>query len=76
MLELPNEQFKDIKIEKIPNFSSYFILVHHDKLFEKTQSGPPRSIDIWNHLAIEKIHSLWYKRRNDWCFKFKVQQSG
>jgi hypothetical protein len=76
MLELPNEQFKDIKIEKIPNFSSYFILVHHDKLFEKTQSGPPRSIDIRNHLAIEKIHSLWYKRRNDWCFKFKVQQSG
>jgi hypothetical protein len=75
LLELPNEQIEDIKIEKLSKFSSYFILVHDKKLFEKTQSGPPRSIDIRNHLDLGKIHSLWCKRRKDWCFKFKVPQS-
>jgi hypothetical protein len=28
LLELPNEQIEDIKIEKLPEFSSYFIPVH------------------------------------------------
>ena len=45
LLELPNKQIEDIKIEKIHAFSSYFIPVHdsslNEKLFEKTQSGPP-----------------------------------
>jgi hypothetical protein len=54
LLELPNEQIEDIKIEKLPKFSSYFIPIHEsspdEKLFEKTQSGPPRSIDNWNPL--------------------------
>jgi hypothetical protein len=35
LLELPNEQIEDIKIEKLPE-SSYFIPVHGEKLFEKT----------------------------------------
>jgi hypothetical protein len=80
LLELPNEQIEDIKIEKLIEFSSYFITVHDspldEKLFEKTQSGPPRYVNNWNALAIGKIHSLWCKRRKDWCFKFKVQQFG
>jgi hypothetical protein len=45
LLEVPNEQIKDIKIEKLPEVSSYIIPVHDspldEKLFEKTQSGPP-----------------------------------
>jgi hypothetical protein len=77
---VPDEQIEDIKIEKLLEFSFYIILVHDsppdEKLFRKTQSGPPQSIDIWNYLAIEKIHSLWCKRRKDWCFKFKVPQFG
>jgi hypothetical protein len=80
LLELLNEQIEDIKIEKLHEFSSYFIPVHEssldENLFEKTQSGPPRYIDNWNPPAIGRIHSLWCKRRKDWCFKFKVPQSG
>jgi hypothetical protein len=75
-LELPNEQIEDIKIEKLPESSSYFIPVHDEKLFEKTQSGPPIYIDNWNPPAMGRHHSLWCKRRKDWCFKFKVPQSG
>ena len=78
LLELLNEQIEDIKIEELPRFSSYFILVHDspldEKLFEKTQSGPPRYIDNRNPIAIGKIHSLCCKRRKEWCFKFKVPQ--
>jgi hypothetical protein len=80
LLELPNEQIEDIKIEKLTEFSSYFIPVHDsspdEKLCEKTQSGPPRYIDNLDPPAIGKIRSLWCKRRKDWCFKFKVPQSG
>jgi hypothetical protein len=76
LLELPNEQIEDIKIEKLLESSSYFILVHDEKLFEKTQSGLPLYTDIWNPPAMGINHSLWYKRRKDWCFKFKVPQSG
>jgi hypothetical protein len=36
LLELPNEQIEDIKIEKLPESSSYFIPFHDEKLFEKT----------------------------------------
>ena len=75
LLELPIEQIKDIKIEKLPESSSYFIPVHDKKLFEKTQSGPPLYTDNWNTPAMEIHHSLWCKRRKDWCFKFKVLQS-
>jgi hypothetical protein len=72
LLELPNEQIEDIKIEKLPESSSYFIPVHDEKLLEKTQSGPPLYIDNWNPPAMGRRHSLWCKRRKDWCFKFKV----
>ena len=72
LLELPIEQIEDIKIEKLPESSSYFIPVHDEKLFEKTQSGPPIYTDNWNPPAMGRHHSLWCKRRKDWCFKFKV----
>jgi hypothetical protein len=75
LLELPNEQIEDIKIEKLLESSSYFIPVHDEKLFEKTQSGPPLYTDNWNPPAMGRHHSLWCKRRKDWCFKFKVPQS-
>jgi hypothetical protein len=71
-LELPNEQIEDIKIEKLPESYSYFISVYDEKFFEKTQSGPPIYIDNWNPPAMGRHHSLWCKRRKDWCFKFKV----
>jgi hypothetical protein len=74
LLELPNEQIEDIKIEKLPESSFYFIPVHDEKLFEKTQSGPSRYIDNWNPHAMGRHHSLWCKRRNNWCFKFKAPQ--
>ena len=76
LLELLNVQIKDIKVEKFPVSSSYFIVVHDEKLFEKTQSGPPLYTNNWNPLAIGKIHSLWCKRGKGQCFKFKVPQSG
>jgi hypothetical protein len=75
-LGLCDDQIEDIKIKKLPESSSYFIPVHDEKLFEKTQSCPPRYIDNWNPLAMGRHHSLWCKRRKDWCFKFKVPQSG
>ena len=43
-LGLCDEQIEDIKIEKLSESSSYFIPVHDEKLFEKTQSSPPRYI--------------------------------
>jgi hypothetical protein len=61
LLELPNEQIEDIKIEKLPTFSSYFIPVHDspldEKLFEKTQSGPPLYTDNRNPPAMGRHHS-------------------
>jgi hypothetical protein len=79
LLELPNEQIEDIKIENIPEFSSYFVPVHDsppdEKLFEKTQNGLPRYLDNWNPPTIGKIHSLWYKRRKDWSYKFKRRKT-
>jgi hypothetical protein len=64
-LGLCDEQIEDIKIEKLFESSSYFIPVHDEKLFEKTQSGPPQYIDNWNPPAMERHHSLWCKRRKD-----------
>jgi hypothetical protein len=55
LLELPIEQIEDIKIEKLTESSSYFIPVHNEKLFEKTQSGPPLYTDNWNPLQWEDI---------------------
>jgi hypothetical protein len=72
LLELPIEQIEDIKIEKLPESSSYFIPVHNEKLFEKTQSGPLLYTDNWNPPAMGRHHYIWCKRRKDWCFKFKV----
>jgi hypothetical protein len=44
------KQIEDIKIEKLPEYSSYFIPVHdsllNEKLFEKTQWSTP----IYRHL--------------------------
>jgi hypothetical protein len=65
LFKLPNEQIEDIKIEEFPASSSYFIPVHDEKLFEKTQSGPPLYIDNWNPLAMGRHHSFWCKRRKD-----------
>jgi hypothetical protein len=76
LLELPIEQIEDIKIEKLTESFSYFIPAHDEKLFEKTQSGPPLYSDNWNPPAMGRHHSLWIKRTKDWCFKFKVPQSG
>jgi hypothetical protein len=75
LLELPNEQIEDIKIEKLPESFSYFIPIHDEKLFKKIQSGPPLYTDNWNPPAMGRHHSLWCKRRKDWYFKFKVPQS-
>jgi hypothetical protein len=72
LLELPSEQIEDIKIEKLLESSSYFIPVHDEKLFEKTQNGPPLYTDNRNPPAMGRHHFLWCKRRKDWCFKFKV----
>jgi hypothetical protein len=72
LLELPNVKIEDIKIEKLPESSSYFIPVHDEKLFEKTQSGPPLYTNNWNSSTMGRHDSLWCKRRKDWCFKFKV----
>jgi hypothetical protein len=58
LLELPNEQIADMKIEKLPESSSYCIPVHDEKLFEKTQSGPPLYTDNWNPSAMGRHHSL------------------
>jgi hypothetical protein len=76
LLELPIEQIEDIKIEKLLESSSYFIPVHDEKLFKKTQSSPPLYSDNWNPPTMGRHHSLCCKRRKDWCFKFKVSQFG
>jgi hypothetical protein len=77
LLGLLDEQKEAIKEEKLPKYSLHFILVHDSlpdkKLFERTQSDLLRFVDIWNHLAVGKIHSIWSKRRKDWRFKFKLK---
>jgi hypothetical protein len=56
LLKLPNEQIEDNKIKQLLKSSSYFIPIHDEKLFEKTQSGPPLYIDNWNPPAMGRHH--------------------
>jgi hypothetical protein len=77
LLGLLNEQIEDIKVDKLLKYSPHVVIVHDslldEKLFKKTQSGPPRSMDNWKYLSVGKIHSLWSKKRKDCCFKFKLK---
>jgi hypothetical protein len=74
LLLLLDEQTEVIKVEKLSKYSPHSILVHDslsdEKLFENSQSDVPRSM---NYLSVGRIHSLWSKRRKDWCFKFKLK---
>jgi hypothetical protein len=77
LLELLDEQIEVIKVEKLSKYSPHSISVHDslpdEKLLENSQSDLPRSVNIRNYLSIGRIHSLWFKRRKDWCFKFKLK---
>jgi len=72
-----DEQTEVIKVEKLSKYSPHSISVHDslsdEKLFENSQSDLPRSVKIRNYLFVGRIHSLWSKRRIDWCFKFKLK---
>jgi len=72
-----DEQTEVIKIEKLSKYSPHSISVHDslpdEKLFENSQIDLPRSVKIRNYLFVGRIHSLWSKRRKDWCFKFKLK---
>jgi hypothetical protein len=76
-LGLLEEQKETIEVEKFPEYSPHFTPVHDslpdEKLFENTQRDLPQYTKIQNYLSIGKIHSLWSKRRKDWCFKFKLK---
>jgi len=76
LLLLLDEQTEVIKVEKLSKYS-HSILVHDslpdEKLFENFQSDLPRFVKIRNYLSVGRIHSLWSKRRKDWCFKFKLK---
>jgi hypothetical protein len=62
LLGLCHEQIEDIKIDKHPKYSPCIIPIHDslldEKLFEKSQSGPPQAVDNWNYLFVAKIHSF------------------
>ena len=77
LLGLLEEQKETTEIEKFSEYSPHFTLVHDslpdEKLFENTQRDLLRYAKIQNYLSIVKIHSLWSKRRKDWCFKFKLK---
>jgi hypothetical protein len=72
-----DEQTEVIKAEKLSKYSPHSISVHDSfpdkKLFENFQRDLPRSMKIRNYLFVGRIHSLWSKRRKDWCFKFKLK---
>jgi hypothetical protein len=78
LLLLLDEQTVVTKAEKLSN-SPHSILVHDslpdEKLFENSQSDVLRSVKIRNYLSVGRIHSLWSKRRKDWCFKFKLKSN-
>jgi hypothetical protein len=78
LLLLLDEQTEVIKVEKLSKYSPHNIPVHDslpdEKLFKNSQSDVPRSVNIRNYLYVGRIHSLWSKRRKDWCFKFKTQK--
>jgi len=77
LLLLLDEQTMVIKAKKRSKYSPHSILVHDslpdEKLFENSQIDLPRSVKIRNYLSVGRIHSLWSKRRKDWCFKFKLK---
>jgi hypothetical protein len=77
LLLLLDEQTEVIKVEKLFKYSPHSISIHDslldEKLFENFQSDLPRSVKIRNYLSVGRIHSLWSKRRKDWCFKFKFK---
>jgi hypothetical protein len=77
LLLLLDEQTEVIKVEKLSKYSPHNIPVHDslpdEKLFKNSQSDVPRSVNIRNYLSIGRIHSLWSKRRKDWCFKFNLK---
>jgi hypothetical protein len=77
LLGLLEEQKETIEVEKFLEYSPHFTPVHDslpdEKLFENTQRDLPQYTKIQNYLSIGKIHSLWSKRRKDWCFKFKLK---
>jgi hypothetical protein len=77
LLGLLDEQTGVIKVENLSKHSPRSILVHDslldEKLFENSQSDVLRSVNIRNYLSVGRIHSLWSKRRKDWCFKFKLK---
>lgn len=76
-LGLLDEHTEVIKVEKLSKYFSHSILVHDslpvEKLFANSQSDLHRSVNIRNNPSIDRIHSLWSKRRKDWCFKFKLK---
>jgi hypothetical protein len=77
LLGLLEEHKETTEVEKFPEYSPHFTPVHDslldEKLFENTQRDLPQYAKIQNYLSIGKIHSLWSKRRKDWCFKFKLK---
>jgi hypothetical protein len=77
LLGLLEEQKETTEVEKFPEYSPRFTSVHDslpdEKLFENTQRDLPQYAKTQNYLSIDKIHSLWSKRRKDWCFKFKLK---
>jgi hypothetical protein len=77
LLWLLEEQKETTEVEKFPEYPPHFTLVHDslpdEKLFENTQRDLPQYVKIRNYLSIGKIHSLWSKRKKDWCFKFKLK---
>jgi hypothetical protein len=77
LLLLLDEQNEVIKVEKLSKYSPHSIPIHDslsdEKLFENSHSNSPQSMNIRNYLSIGRIHSLWPKRRKDWCFKFKLK---
>jgi len=79
LLLLLDEQTVVIEAEKLSKYSPHSILVHdslsNEKLFENSQSNLPQSVNIRNYLSVGRIHSLWSKRRKDWCFKFKLNSN-
>jgi hypothetical protein len=77
LLGLLEEQKETTEVEKFPKYSPCFNPVHDslpaEKMFENTQRDLPQYAKIQNYLSVGKTHSLWSKRRKDWCFKFKLQ---
>jgi len=76
LLGLLEEKKETIKVENFFKYSPHFTPIHSlpdEKLFENTQKDLPRYADIQNYLSVDKIYSLWSKRRKDWFFKFKLK---